>query len=174
MLVTLGLTVFVDLITAVAVGLILAGFATARWMETEELKGVTSMALPKNDEFLSDDEKQELAKHNGRIAVVMLRGRFSYASARELVQRVGADTTGQQAVVFDFSEAVHLDTSVALAIEGLIEVAGNEGASVFVSGLSGTALITLNSLDVLKKLPADHLYDSRLDAFAAAGKSLTG
>jgi len=38
MLVTLFLTVFVDLFTAVAVGLILAGFATARWMEREELK----------------------------------------------------------------------------------------------------------------------------------------
>lgn len=33
MFVTLVLTVFVDLITAVAVGLILAGFVTARWME---------------------------------------------------------------------------------------------------------------------------------------------
>ncbi|MCZ6604342.1 MAG: hypothetical protein O7A03_04280 [Alphaproteobacteria bacterium] len=33
MFVTLGLTVFVDLITAVALGLILAGLATARWME---------------------------------------------------------------------------------------------------------------------------------------------
>ena len=45
MLVTLGLTVFVDLITAVAVGLILAGFVTARWMEKEELKGITRISL---------------------------------------------------------------------------------------------------------------------------------
>ena len=36
MFITMGLTVFVDLITAVAVGLILAGFVTARWQEQEQ------------------------------------------------------------------------------------------------------------------------------------------
>ncbi len=89
MLVTLALTVFVDLITAVAVGLILAGFVTARWMESEELKGITQLALPENEESLSDAERAVLKRNNGQIALLALRGRFSYASARELVQRIG-------------------------------------------------------------------------------------
>ena len=58
MLVTLGLTVFVDLITAVAIGLILASFATARWMEQEELKGVTAVALGDHIEGLDPAERE--------------------------------------------------------------------------------------------------------------------
>ena len=91
MLVTLTLTVFVDLITAVAVGLILAGFVTARWMEKQELNGVTSVALPDADTAgLSEAELALLAQTNGRIGIARLRGHFSYASARELVARAGA------------------------------------------------------------------------------------
>ena len=92
MLVTLSLTVFVDLITAVAVGLILAGFVTARWMESQELKGVASVALPDADAAgLSGHERELLARTNGRIGIVRLRGHFSYASARELVARTGPE-----------------------------------------------------------------------------------
>ena len=90
MLATLSLTVFVDLITAVAVGLILAGFATARWMEKEELKGITSVAIPQNNDALTESEREQLRKFKGQIGLVQLRGRFLNASARELVQRVGA------------------------------------------------------------------------------------
>ena len=86
MFATLGLTVFVDLITAVAVGLILAGFVTARWMEAEELKGLTEVALPDGNSSLDAAEIAELEKANGDVGLLSLRGRFSYASARQLSQ----------------------------------------------------------------------------------------
>lgn len=75
MFVTLVLTVFVDLITAIAVGLILAGFVTARWMEAEELKGVTQVALPGDDTGLSAEELTEIHKANGDVGLLSLRGR---------------------------------------------------------------------------------------------------
>ena len=170
MLITLGLTVFVDLITAVAVGLIFAGFVTARWMEQEELEGVTAIALPKADSGLSEAEAQELERHGGDVALVMLRGRFSYASARELVQRVGAETSGYKAIVFDFSNAAHMDTSAAIAIDELIEIASEETQGCFLAGLSGKAEATLKSLGVLEKVPPRHILPTRLEAIRVAGK----
>ncbi|MGY8957975.1 MAG: SulP family inorganic anion transporter, partial [Alphaproteobacteria bacterium] len=62
MLVTLVLTVFVDLITAVAVGLIFAGIVNSKWMETEELKGVTAVAIPDESANLSEAEKNALRR----------------------------------------------------------------------------------------------------------------
>lgn len=174
MVVTLGLTVFVDLITAVAVGLIFAGFATARWMEQEELKGVSYVALPEDGDHLSDEEHRELAHHNGAIAVIILRGRFSYASARELVKRVGEGLSGNQAIVFDFTDAAHVDTSAALAIEELLDEALQETSGSFVSGLSGAAEKTLRDLGVLDRIPQSHVFDRRLDAIRAAGALLKG
>ena len=168
MLVTLLLTVFVDLITAVAVGLILAGFATARWMEREELKGVTSLALAEQNGGLPQDEREALRKGDGLVGLIALRGRFSYASARLLLQQAGADTSGYEAIIYDFTDAAHVDTSAALAIETLIELAQHETRGCFIAGLSGTAEQTLRSLDVLDRLPDEQILPDRLAAIKAA------
>jgi len=169
MLVTLGLTVFVDLITAVAVGLILASFVTSRWMEKEELKGVTSIALLHDTGGLTEAERDALQRFDGRIGLVALHGRFSYASARELVQRIGSATTGHKAIIYDFTNAAHVDTSAALAIEEFLDIASDETAGCFVAGLSGDAEKTLRSLGVLDKIPSDHVVATRLEAISLAG-----
>lgn len=168
MLVTLTLTVFVDLITAVAVGLILAGFVTARWMETEELKGVTQLALPENEDSLSGAERAALKRNNGKIALLALRGHFSYASARELVQRVGMGISGYQVAIFDFTEAAHIDTSAALSIEAMLESAQEEVKGIFVSGLSGSAEETLIRLGALQHVPESHITQTRMQAIECA------
>ncbi|MDA0338839.1 MAG: STAS domain-containing protein, partial [Proteobacteria bacterium] len=172
MVITLGLTVFVDLITAVAVGLILAGFATARWMEREELAGVTSLALSGKDNDLTDEERALLALHNGDIGIVVLRGRFSYASARELTQRLGIALTGHKVVIYDFTGAAHVDTSAALAIEEMVIEANSETAGCFLAGLSGQAEATLESLGILDDVPADRVVATRLEAIKRAGALL--
>jgi SulP family sulfate permease len=173
MLITLGITVFVDLITAVAVGLILAGFVTARWMEEEELEGVSEVALSDVEGTLDEFERQELKENNGRIGIVVLRGHFSYASARELVQRAGAVAAGHEAIIFDFTNAAHIDTSAALAIEELLAVAMEETKGCIVAGLPDIAEQTLGTLGVLDDLPPDHIVTSRLKAIRLA-KTLIG
>ena len=172
MLATLGLTVFVDLITAVAVGLILAGFATARWMETEEMKGVTALAIPENDHHLGTAERKALEKLDGKIGLVFLRGRFSYASARELSQRVGTAVLGHEAMIYDFTDAAHVDTSAALAIEEILTRTTSNGVACFLAGLSGTAESTLRSLGALDQLPAEHIAPTLLAAIHAAAAEL--
>jgi len=172
MFVTLGLTIFVDLITAVTIGLVLAGFATARWMEEEELKGVTALALPGDDGVrneLNKVERHELKKLDGRVSIICLRGRFSYASARELVQRAGAAASGHDAIIYDFTSAAHIDTSAALAIDELLQTATEDTKGCFVAGLSGSAEKTLRSLGVLSKIPQEHIVQSRLEAMKLAG-----
>ena len=168
MLVTMGLTVFVDLITAVAVGLILAGFVTARWMEQEELKGVTAVALSQDGEDLPEIDAADLQKSDGKVALIRLRGHFSYASARELVQRANWVAKRHEVIVFDFTDAARVDTSAAIAIEELISQAKSEAQGCFVAGLSGNAEQTLRSLGILDGLPADHILPSRREAIRAA------
>jgi SulP family sulfate permease len=173
MFVTFGLTVFVDLITAVATGLILAGFVTARWMETEELKGVTAIALSEKDIGLDDAERAAFEKLKGQVGLVTLRGQFSYASARELAQRVGIAEAGHKVIIYDFTHAAHVDTSAALAIESLLVNAAHEHAGCIVAGLSGSAEKTLESLGVLENLPPEHILPTRLKAIEVAAALLS-
>ncbi len=77
MLLTLVLTVFIDLIMAVGVGLIVAGFVSARRLEPEELKKVVS--VPLLDAVVSPEaEKSYEARASSRPA----RPLFCGVSAR--------------------------------------------------------------------------------------------
>lgn len=173
MLLTLTLAVFVDLVTAIAVGIILASFVSARWMELNEIRAVTSRALPEGEDPLTREEREMLADADGQVAVIGLCGSFTYASARELTQRVDSETAGHRAVVFDFTDAAHIDTSVALAIDALLERTSRESAC-FVAALSGRARQTLQGFGVLDKLPRECVIASRLKAIEAAVASVAG
>ncbi|HHL22426.1 MAG TPA: SulP family inorganic anion transporter [Aliiroseovarius sp.] len=159
MFVTLGLTVFVDLITAVAVGLIVAGFVTAKWMEEEEMKGITTLALPEDDtlETLAPEARARLDQFGGDVLLIRMRGRFSYASARALTRQLGAQVAGYQVVVLDFEHAAMIDTSAAMAIDELLSSLGEQKVRFLLVGLRGRAQKTLASLGVLDGVDADDI-----------------
>ncbi len=156
MFITLGLTVFVDLITAVAVGLIVAGFVTARWMEREQMRGVTTRALAEEGalEGLDEAVRARLEALDGEVAVVSLRGSFSHASARALTRQLGAEIAHYRVILLDFSDAAYMDTSAAMAIGELLEGLREQDIIAIVSGLDGDAGRILHALGVLGTVPA--------------------
>jgi len=166
MLVTFGMTVFVDLITAVGVGIILASFVASRRAETHELEGVTALALKSDGEMLSEKENAMLDTLGGEVALVNLRGRFSYASAREMMHSIGVFDGKKLVIIYDFSETVYVDTSAALAIKDMLIGAHDQTEKVYVCGLSGETLKTLTSLGVLECIPGDHVFETRSQAIA--------
>ncbi|GAB4527427.1 MAG: SulP family inorganic anion transporter [Parvularculaceae bacterium] len=171
MFITLGLTVFVDLVTAVAVGLILAGFVTASWMAEDEMEGVKSSN--DGDEFtLSAEEESALAGRED-IFIMTFSGRFSYASAREISKRAGAVTGGFRAVILDFAEIRRLDTSAAMALEELICAIRARHIICLIAGLSGQAEKTLRALGVLDHLNKEDIAPDRLEAIRRAVSRLS-
>jgi anti-anti-sigma regulatory factor len=71
-------------------------------------------------------------------------------------------------VVFDFSQAAHVDTSAAHVIDELITDAQAAGVSCYVSGLSGTAERTLAGLGIFAKLVAGKVCRDRLTTLEQA------
>ncbi len=167
MLVTFGMTVFIDLITAVGVGIILASFVSSRRAENHELEGITALALKPGGEMLGEKENRMLEQLGDRVALVNLRGRFSYASARQLTHTIGLFDNKKLVIIYDFSETVYIDTSAALAIEDMLVSAHDQTEKVYVCGLSGETLKTFTTLGVLECIPADHVFASRSKAIAA-------
>ena len=157
MLMTLSLTVFVDLVTAVAIGLIAAGLAHARQLEGLELDSVVSVPVL-DQKFFEGIERVSIADPlSARVGLVALRGSFTVASSHKLVTVVGADLRDHDVVIFDFSGATHLDDSAAMVIEQLIAVAGRADTEIIVIGLSGSVARTLRTLHVLRKVPAERV-----------------
>ena len=136
MLTTFVLTVFLDLVTAIAIGLIAAGMASARLLERQELDSVVSVPLL-DQTFLSpelDADKDD--EFSARVGLVALRGRFSVASSSNLVSSIGQDIQEHEVVIFDFTETAYMDDSAAMVIEQMIDVALDEDTEPIVMGLS--------------------------------------
>ena len=113
MFITLGLTVFLDLVTAVAIGLIAAGMASARALERLQLDSVVSVPLLDRS-FLKDWSSREHADmFSARVGLVALRGTFSVASSSELITTLGVDIRDHEIVILDFTDTVYVDDSVA-------------------------------------------------------------
>lgn len=169
MLTTLGLTVFVDLIAAVAVGIILAAFVTARALEREQLKGIEIENGAEPDRsFLTEDERAALRSVGGRVLLMRLRGAFSYASAREMARRVSDHVLGHRCVVYDMSEVGYVDPSTAVVIDDLFDQARSNGQILFLSGLAGNVEKTLAAFGALDKVAPERRLSTRADAIARA------
>lgn len=166
MAVTLLLTVFVDLITAVAVGLIVAAFVTAEWMAREELKGVRS-----GPGDLPPDLAERLAALEPRVFVVHLEGRFSYASARGLTRQIGMMAPGREILILDLSGATRLDVTAAMAIDEIVATAAAQGVQIVIAG-SGEAIALLHATGVTERLSRDRVRDSLASAIDLAGTLL--
>ena len=177
MLITLGLTVFLDLVTAVAIGLIAAGMASARQFERLELDSVVSVPLL-DQSFLAspqdEEEDEEADAFSARVGLVALRGSFSVASSNKLINTISVDIRDHEVVILDFSDTVYMDDSAALVVEQLIDTAIAEDTECIVMGLAGPPAATLQTLNVLRRVPPDHFVATLDDARETAKRILEG
>ncbi len=162
MVVTLGLTVFVDLVTAVAIGLITAGMASARQFERLELDSVIS--VPLLDQTFLQDGDPDADDFSARVGLVALRGSFTVASSIRLINTLSIDIRDHEVVILDFSATVYVDDSAALVVEQMIDSAVAENTSCIVLGLTGQPEDNLNALNILRSIPADQFAETLDDA----------
>jgi SulP family sulfate permease len=169
MLITMGLTVFLDLVTAVAIGLIAAGMASARQFERLELDSVVSTPLL-DQSFLGIQDGDD--DFSARVGLVALRGSFSVASSNKLIDTISKDVGEHEVVILDFSNTLYMDDSAALLVEQLIDVAIAEDTDCVVMGLRGGVARNLRGLNVLKHVPPDNIVETLDDAREASKRIL--
>ncbi len=164
MMLTLGFTVFVDLVIAVAIGLIAAAMTSARQFERLELDSVVSVPLLDMTFLGLDGGTDDLDPFSARVGLVSLRGTFTVASSRKLITTVGLDIREHEVVILDFSKTVYMDDSAALVVERLVNTAQAEGTGCIVMGLEGLPATSLQALDVLREVPEDHFVETMDEA----------
>ncbi|MCY3556128.1 MAG: SulP family inorganic anion transporter [Gemmatimonadetes bacterium] len=172
LLITLGLTVFVDLVTAVAIGLIVAGMAHARKLESLELDSVVSVPLLDRQFFTSEEEQSGMDEFTARVGLVALRGSFTVASSKKLVGVISEDIKDHDVVIFDFSGATYIDDSAAMVVEQLMGVATSEDTAFIVMSLSGSVEDTLSALGIIQRVPQAHIVETLDEARVVARKLL--
>ena len=172
MLLTLGLTVFLDLVTAIAVGMIAAAVTSARQFERLELDSVVSVPILDQSLFGTGVREEEMGSFSARVGLIALRGSFTVASSRKLLNTIGEDIREHEVVILDFSNTVYMDESAAMVIERLIETATSYETRCIVMGLAGIPASNLEALNVLKHVPLDQRVQTWDEARVVAARLL--
>ena len=165
------LTVLVDLIAAVGIGVFIANILTIDKMSALQSKSVKSISTGDGDLDISDDERQLLDQGRGLVLLFQLNGAMIFGVAKAIGREHNA-IGDCKAVVFDLTEVSHLGVTAALAVENAVGEAIEKGRQVYVVGASGTTQRRLEKLGLYQKLPAERTSLSRRDALKQAVGSL--
>ena len=161
------LTVFVDLIIAVGVGVFVANILTIERLSklrSEKVKAVTY-----NDEeiLLNNQEKALLEEAGGRVLLFYLSGPMIFGVAKA-ISREHNLINDYQALVLDLSEVPMLGVTSALALENAIAEAIEKGRQVYIVGLQSQAEKRLNKLGIMNKVLPENLLGDRTEALRKA------
>ncbi len=174
MLLTLGLTVFVDLLVAIAAGIVAAALAASRRFERLELDSVLSVPML-DAVFFADSDRVDVSQFDAfsaRVGMVKMRGSFTVASSNRLRIAISKDIQEHEVVILDFTETSYMDDSAALVVEQLIDAAMEHDTECIVIGVDSLSEGSLQSLDVLHRVPGDHFVAGFDDARVIAARLL--
>lgn len=165
MAVVLGLTVFVDLITAVAVGVVLAALAFVKRMADNQLA-----AFGQSQPSITTAEERDLLRQaKGRITLFDFGGPLSFGAAADLGHHVREQVKGKaNAIILDFSRVPFMDVSAAMAVETIACDARHSGKTVYITGMNDKVRNVLAGLNADHCLPGGTSYDTRIEAIRAA------
>ncbi len=165
----LALTVFVDLITAVVVGVVMASLAFVKQMADIQLKVLGNVTNEGLSIDLTDEEMAMMDASKKRISLFDFGGPLSFGAAADVGHQVREKSKGvTQALVLDFSRVPFIDVSAARAVETIACDAESSNKRIFISGMNLEVRQTLTGLNADCCVPDESHYETRFDAIKAA------
>ena len=169
MVMVLSLTVFVDLITAVVAGVVVAAVAFVKQVADAQL---AEAAGDNGDskEGLSDRETALFQECGDRLTYFDFGGPLSFGAAADLGHHVRERISRKHhtSLVLDFGRVPFMDVSAARAVETIAQDAAHAGKHLYVCGINDDVASSLEGLGVNEHLPAEVRFTSRLEAITAA------
>jgi SulP family sulfate permease len=165
MVLVLGLTVFVDLITAVAVGVVLAALAFIKNLADDQIK-----AVQEDEPRLStEEETQILSRSGGRVMMFDFGGPLSFGAAADLGHHVRSKASDKvEIIILDFSRVPFIDVSAVRAVETIVEDAADSRKQVYVTGMNESVGRVLEQFATGLPGSEEKQFNTRLDALKAA------
>lgn len=169
MVMVLCLTIFVDLITAVVAGVVIAAVAFVKQVADTQL----AAAAGENDdstESLSDIEIALLTECGDRLTYFDLGGPLSFGAAADLGHHVRERINQQHhtSLVLDFGRVPFVDVSAVRAVETVALDAAHAGKHLYLCGINSAVMASFEGLGVSEHLPSHIRFTTRLAALSAA------
>jgi len=167
----IGLTVFVDLIVAVGVGVFVANVLTIERLSNHRADQVKAITYDDEEIELNSEEKQLLERADGKVLLFYLSGPMIFGVAKA-ISREHNLINDYKALVLDLSEVPILGVTSSLALENAITEAVEKGRQVFIVGVSGQAEKRLRKMGVMARIPQQNIVSDRTTALRQAVDSV--
>jgi len=171
MYLVLFLTVFVDLITAVAVGVFFANLLSLKNLTDVQIEAMKSVTDGEGEDWLSPEEQAILRGAGGRIFIFHLSGPMSFGAAKSIARRLSI-VEDYDVLILDLTAVPRLGVTASLAIETMLKDALANQRQVFLVGATGQVQARLQRLEILGSLPQHHHLGDRLMALKMAAACL--
>jgi SulP family sulfate permease len=162
-----ALTVFVDLIVAVGVGVFVANILTIERLSNHRADQVKAITYDDEEMDLKPEERRLLEEANGRVLLFYLSGPMIFGVAKA-ISREHNLINNYQALVLDLSEVPILGVTSSFALENAINEALEKGRDVFLVGIEGQTERRLRTIGILDKLPKENIMRDRAVALRQA------
>jgi len=163
----IALTVLVDLISAVGIGVFVANVLTIDRMSALQAKRVKTISTADDDVELSAEEQSLIDQASGRVLLFQLAGPMIFGVAKAISREHNA-FGDCEAVIFDLHEVSHLGVTASLALENAIKEAIEVGRSVYLVLQPGATRRRLEKLKLLEQIPDNCITTHRSDALRQA------
>lgn len=165
------LTVFVDLMVAVGIGVFIANILTIEKLSRLQSGNIKAISDADDDTPLTPEETELLDKADGKILFFYLSGPMIFGVSKTIAKHHNT-VKEYQAMVLDLSAVPMMDLTVGLALENAIKDAVESGCKVYIFCPNGQAIDRLEKLKIPALLPEDAFVDSRKEALEKANQSL--
>ena len=161
------LTVFVDLVVAVGVGVFVANVLTIERLSNLRAENVKTVTDADDEIHLNAEEKQLLDLADGRVLLFHLSGPMIFGVSKAIAREHTA-MKEHNVLILDLSDVPHMGVTSSLAIENAVQDAVEKGRHVFIVGAAGKIRQRLEKLGVLELIPPQHLLTNRTEALRQA------
>ncbi|GJL60510.1 MAG: anti-sigma factor antagonist [Nitrospirales bacterium] len=173
MIVVFVITVAVDLITAVAVGVVLASLLFVKEMSDLQLANMNVITEVHDESPLTPEEVAVMERNAGKILLIHVDGPMSFGSAKNMVRRLETVPGLRKftSCVLDLSDVSAIDGTAALAIDDMLRIIRAHKQHLFFVGMQSHVIQALEGFRVLSHIQPGHRYAERLDALKHAAQA---
>jgi SulP family sulfate permease len=163
------LTVFVDLIVAVGVGVFIANLLTIERLSNLQAKNIKTISDADDEIPLTSEDKRLLDSANDRVLLFYLSGPMMFGVSRAIAREHNA-LSNHDVVVIDLTDVPLMDDTVSLAIENAIRDTIEAKNQVFIVSPHEETKQALEGLDIFSLMPREHMLADRTEALRQAVK----
>ncbi len=171
MSIVLFMTVFVDLIMAVAVGMAMAGLVFMRRMVDLQLQSIHAIRDIDEDTPLSEEEAAIMKASKGRILIFHLGGPMSFGAAKGMVRNLSR-FNDYDVLILELTDVPQIDFTATRALFDIVHDALAQKRQVFIVGCRKPVCEMLEKQEVTARIPTKNIVSKRIEALRKASAML--